>query len=173
VFVDECGLGIQLVKELNKENPDVITVKFGDNFTLVNDFEYIINPQNQRDYENLIQKIFNQKRVPKNIVNLWNVTPNINQKLEKNTINQAQTKGFYSLLFLAQALGKQETTDDFEITVISNGLQSVTENEILCPEKATLLGPLKVISQEYSNINCRSIDVILPECVELGKKKNF
>ncbi len=34
---------------------------------------------------------------------------------------------------------------------------------MLCPEKATLLSPIKVISQEYSNINCRSIDVILPE----------
>ncbi|MFN6517004.1 MAG: SDR family NAD(P)-dependent oxidoreductase [Nostoc sp. CreGUA01] len=164
VFVDECGLGIELVKELKKENPDVITVKFGENFTIVNNCEYIVNPKNRRDYDILIEEIFKQKKVPKNIVHLWNVTPNINKKLENNTINQAQTKGFYSLLFLAQALGKQETTDDLEITVISNGLQSVTENEILCPEKATLLGPLKVISQEYSNINCRSIDVILPEC---------
>ncbi|MEM7557208.1 MAG: SDR family NAD(P)-dependent oxidoreductase, partial [Cyanobacteria bacterium P01_A01_bin.84] len=69
----------------------------------------------------------------------------------------------YSLLFIAQTLGKLETTDDFILTVISNNLQSVTGHEELCPQKATLLGPVKVISQEYLNINCRSIDVILPE----------
>ncbi|MBE9104485.1 SDR family NAD(P)-dependent oxidoreductase, partial [Nostoc cf. edaphicum LEGE 07299] len=66
------------------------------------------------------------------------------------------------LLYLAQALGRQETTDDFNITVISNNLHSVTGTEVLSPEKATLLGTVKVISQEYSNIHCCSIDVILP-----------
>jgi NAD(P)-dependent dehydrogenase (short-subunit alcohol dehydrogenase family)/acyl carrier protein len=39
----------------------------------------------------------------------------------------------------------------------------VTGEEILCPEKVPSLGPCKVIPQEYPNITCRSIDVILPE----------
>ncbi|MUL37908.1 type I polyketide synthase [Gloeocapsopsis dulcis] len=163
VFVDECGLGIKLVNELKKQNQDVITVNFGESFTRISDSQYIINPKNNRDYDILIQELFKNKKVPKNIIHLWNVTSSTNQKLEAEKVSQAQTTGFYSLLFLAQALGKQDTTDDFEITVISNGLQSVTENEVLCPEKATLLGPIKVISQEYSNINCRSIDVLLSE----------
>ncbi|MCC5666137.1 SDR family NAD(P)-dependent oxidoreductase [Nostoc sp. CHAB 5784] len=163
VFVDECGLGIKLVSELEKQNQDVITVKIGELFTIKSEFEYTINPQKNHDYEVLIEEIFKQKKIQKKIIHLWNVTPTTNQKLEIEKVNQAQTTGFYSLLFLAQALGIQDTTDNFEITVISNDLQSVTGNEVLSPEKATLLGPIKVISQEYSNINCRSIDVILPE----------
>ncbi|MCL6753055.1 SDR family oxidoreductase [Nostoc sp. CCCryo 231-06] len=163
VFVDECGFGIKLVNELEKQNQDVITVKIGEDFTKNREFEYTINPQNNHDYDVLIQEIFKQKKLPKRIIHLWNVTPSNNHKLEIEKVNQAQTIGFYSLLFLAQALGRQDTTEDFEITVISNDLQSVTGNEVLCPEKATLLGPIKVISQEYLNISCRSIDVILPE----------
>jgi len=163
VFVDECGLGIKLVNELEKQNQDVITVKIGESFTRKSEFQYNINPQNNHDYDVLIQEIFKQKNFPKTIVHLWNLTPTTNQKLELEKVNQAQKTGFYSLLFLAQALGRQDTTDDFKITVISNDLQSVTGNEVLSPEKATLLGPIKVISQEYSNINCQSIDVILPE----------
>ncbi len=157
VFLDECGLGINLVKKLEKQNQDVITVKVGDNFHILGDFEYTINPEEHHDYDVLFEELIKQNKLPKKILHLWNVTPVINQELEA-----AQIKGFYSLLFIAQALGRRETINDFEITVFSNNLQAVTGTETLCPEKATLLGPVKVISQEYANINCRSIDVILP-----------
>ena len=66
-------------------------------------------------------------------------------------------------MFLAQALGKQNFNEHLQIAVISNNLQEVTGEENLCPEKATLLGPCKVIPQEYLNISCRSIDIVLPE----------
>ncbi|MBD6618574.1 SDR family NAD(P)-dependent oxidoreductase [Komarekiella sp. 'clone 1'] len=159
IFIDECGLGINLVKQLEKLNQDVVTVKIGDKFTTL-DNEYTINPQNHQDYDTLFQELFRQNKLPKMIVHLWNVTPICNQ-VEIEKVTQAQETGFYSLLFIAQALGKQETTD-IQITVISNNLQPVTGTEALCPEKATLLGPIKVIPQEYANINCRSIDVIFP-----------
>ncbi|MBD2410515.1 polyketide synthase [Nostoc calcicola FACHB-389] len=157
VFLDECGFGINLVKQLEKQNQDVVTVKLGDNFTILGESEYTINPENHYDYDVLFEELFRKNKLPKKILHLWNVTPVIEQEVEL-----AQIKGFYSLLFIVQALGRGETTNDFEIIVISNNLQPVTGTEVLCPEKATLLGPVKVISQEYANINCRSIDVILP-----------
>ncbi|MHC5761410.1 type I polyketide synthase [Nostoc sp.] len=162
VFIDECGLGINLVKQLEKQNQDVITVKIGDKFTRLGESGYTINPKNNQDYDILFQEIFRQNKLPKTIAHLWNVTPINDQELEIIKVSQAQERGFYSLLFIAQTLGKRETTDDFQITVISNNLQPVTGTEVLCPEKATLIGPIKVISQEYANINCRSIDVMLP-----------
>ncbi|MDZ7967879.1 MAG: SDR family NAD(P)-dependent oxidoreductase [Nostoc sp. DedSLP03] len=163
VFIDECGLGDKLVKQLEAQKQDVITVKVGEAFTKLGKSQYIINPEKNHDYDVLIKAVFKQNKLPKTIINLWSVTPSTDKELEIEKVDQAQNQGFYSLLFLAQALGREEITDKVQITVISNDLQSVTGNEILCPEKATLLGPIKVISQEYSNINCRSIDVILPE----------
>jgi acyl transferase domain-containing protein len=41
-------------------------------------------------------------------------------------------------------------------------MQSVSGEEELQPEKATVLGPCKVIGQEYPHINCRSIDISMP-----------
>ncbi|MCP6760236.1 MAG: SDR family NAD(P)-dependent oxidoreductase [Fischerella sp. CENA71] len=157
VFTNECDLGIKLVNQLEKQNRDVITVKIGDEFKQIGESEYTINPGNHQDYDILFQELFRNNQLPKNIIHLWNITPIIEQKLE-----QIQNLGFYSLLFIVQALGRQETTNNFQIIVISNNLQPVTGTELLCPEKATLLGPVKVISQEYININCCSIDVILP-----------
>ncbi|MEM1395738.1 MAG: SDR family NAD(P)-dependent oxidoreductase, partial [Cyanobacteria bacterium P01_H01_bin.150] len=164
VFIDECGLGSKLVKGLEStQNQDIITVKIGEKFSKLSEFEYTINPENNHDYDVLIQELFQENRLPKTIIHLWNVTASNGQELEIEKVEKAQKTGFYSLLFIAQTLGKLETTDDFLITVISNDLHSVTGHEELCPQKATLLGPVKVISQEYSNINCRSIDVVLPE----------
>ncbi|MDZ8067352.1 MAG: SDR family NAD(P)-dependent oxidoreductase [Nostoc sp. DedQUE08] len=161
VFLDECGLGIKLVKQLEKQNQDVITVKIGDQFIILGD-GYTINPENNQDYDILFQELLRKNKLPQRIVHLWSVTNISEHELEIPELESAQIKGFYSLLFIAQALGRQETSDRFQITVISNNLQSVTATEVLCPEKATLIGPIKVIPQEYANINCRSIDVILP-----------
>ena len=164
VFLDECRLGPNLVKQLEQQNQDVITVKVGEKFTKLTESQYTLNPQQPNDYDALIKELLTQQQLPKTIVHLWSVTPVGDKELELEEVDKAQATGFYSLLFLAQALVRKETTDDFQITVISNNLQPVTGTEALCPEKATLLGPIKVISQEYSNIRCRSIDVILPEC---------
>ncbi|MDF5706495.1 MAG: SDR family NAD(P)-dependent oxidoreductase [Nostoc sp. S4] len=162
VFIDECGLGNKLVKQLQQKNQHVIIVKIGTEFTKLSESQYTLNPQYNYDYNTLIKELLTQDKFPKTIVHLWNVTPSIEQELEIEKVEKALITGFYSLLFLAQALGREETSSEVQITVISNNLQPVTGTEVLCPEKATLLGPIKVISQEYSNISCRSIDVILP-----------
>jgi len=45
---------------------------------------------------------------------------------------------------------------------VTNHMQEVTGDESLLPEKATVLGPCKVIPQEYANIKCRVVDISLP-----------
>ncbi|MCC5616010.1 SDR family NAD(P)-dependent oxidoreductase [Nostoc sp. CHAB 5836] len=171
VFIDECGLGIKLVKQLKKQNQNVITVKIADKFTKIGESEYTINPESYQNYDVLFQELLRQKKLPKTIIHLWNVTKISDHELEIAELEQAQIKGFYSLLFIAQALGRRETSDNFKIIVISNNLQPVTGTEALCPEKATLIGPIKVITQEYANINCRNIDVILPANGSLQEEK--
>jgi adenylyl-sulfate kinase len=65
-------------------------------------------------------------------------------------------------MFLAQAIGRLNFTEPLQIGVVSNHTQQVTQGDECCPEKATLLGPCKVIPQEYPNVYCRSIDIALP-----------
>jgi acyl transferase domain-containing protein/acyl carrier protein len=162
VFVDECGLGEALVKRLELEGQDVITVSVGSGLTEFGERAYVLNPRQRHDYEALLNDLLAQNKLPKTIVHLWSITLYSSKTLGLESIEESQAKGFYSLLFLAQALGKQNTTDEFQITVISNNMQSVTGLEMLCPEKATVLGSVKVIPQEYPNISCRSIDVVIP-----------
>ena len=152
VFTDECGLGEQLVQRLTEEQ-DVITVRVGAEFRKLSDRLYTLNPRQGNDYDALLKELSAQGKFPKAIAHLWNVTPES---------NLGEDLGFYSLLFLAQALGKQHLTESLQITVISNNMQEVTGSEVLCPEKALAIGAVKVIPQEYPNLSCRSIDIEMP-----------
>ncbi len=171
IFVDECGLGEELVTRLELEDKHTITVRIGSEFTKLRDRLYTLNPQQSHDYETLLNELLAQNKFPKTIVHLWSVTPVDGIKLKLETVDKSQETGFYSLLFLAQALGKQNFTDELQIAVISNNMQEVAGEELLCPEKATLLGSIRVISQEYPNITCRSIDVVISKEANWRKQK--
>lgn len=170
VFVDEGGLGTQIVKRLEREGQDVIFVRVGEQFgresegstNKLGQHAYTINPQRKDDYDALVKEFHTLKLNPKNIVHLWSITSRDRAASGLKDVETAQDLGFYSLLFLAQALGKQHWTDEFQIVVVSNNMQSVTGEDLRFPEQATVLGAVKVIPQEYPNIRCRSIDVAIP-----------
>ena len=79
------------------------------------------------------------------------------------SFEDSQQRGFYSLLALAQALGRERPDEPCRLGVVSSGMQSLAHEPLTCPAKATLLGPSKVIPLEYPALTCRSIDLSLPE----------
>jgi FkbM family methyltransferase len=161
VFIDTFGIANQIVEQLKGEHKNVIAVKIGEKFSQIEDGEYTINPQSRDDYDALLKNIRNLGQIPKKITHLWNITPHNNVKSRLEYFEAAQDISFWSLLFLTQALGEQNLTNSVEISVVSNDMQQVLDEEHLCPEKATVLGVCKVIPQEYSHISCRSIDITL------------
>ncbi|MCC5666154.1 SDR family NAD(P)-dependent oxidoreductase [Nostoc sp. CHAB 5784] len=162
VLTNELNLSSQLVQQLQIHNQDVISVEIGSKFSKLNDNKYILNPQQCSDYNTLFRELSAREKLPTKIIHLWNITSPNHIASELEQLELVQEKGFYSLLFIAQALSKLNVLNEFQITVVSNNMQPVTGEDILYPEKATLLGPVKVIPQEYSNIRCRSIDIVLP-----------
>ncbi|MHC0066349.1 FkbM family methyltransferase [Nostoc sp. UIC 10890] len=163
VFIDTCGIGNQIIEQLQEKHQDVIIVKIGEEFCQISDWEYTINPQSRDDYEALLTSIRDSGKIPQQIAHLWNITPQQNIASRLDYFDATQDIGFYSLLFLVQALGEQNINDSLQISVISNDMQQLFDESNLCPEKATILGVCKVIPQEYSHISCRSIDIALPQ----------
>ena len=160
VWLDKCGLGLDLAKQLDQRGGTIILVKAGEQFGQDDHYSYTLNPHRPEDYDALLQALMSQGLEPFHLVHLWSVeTPE--RPLTESDLNTIQSRGFYSLLFLAQAIGKQRFSHDLQITVITNQVQAVTGEESLCPEKAILLGALKVIPQEYPNLHGRNIDVVL------------
>ncbi len=158
VFVDECGIGSEIVQQLRQKQQDAIAVLISDEFKQIDCNTYTINPKNQDDYNILLQTIYKQGKIPKVITHLWSVSNSLNQPIE--TI---QNNGFWSLIYLVQALEKQDISKNIQISVITNNLYDVTGNEKLSPIKATILAPCKVIPQEYPGIKCSQIDVVISD----------
>ena len=163
VFLDECGLGGKLVSQLQQNGQRVTTVRAGMRFSQVSEEEYEVNPQAQEDYHSLLKELRASEYTPDTIVHLWCVTTSERASSYSDFFEMSHGLGFSSLLFLAQAIGEQLSRESIQIKVVSNHLQEVTGEEVLCPEKATLLGPCRVVSQEYSSIRCTSIDIVLPK----------
>jgi acyl transferase domain-containing protein/acyl carrier protein len=154
LFLDQEGIGKQLVHALQKLNVNVITVEKGDIFQNIDANTYILNETHHDEYEKLLVSL-NGTPIHQ-IVHLWQISSTVKDD------SQIMNNGFYSLLFLGKSVGKH-CFSSLIISAISTHMHDITGNDVFYPEISTVSGPLKVIQQEYQNINCRSIDIRLAE----------
>jgi len=159
VFVDDSEFCAAFCQRLNGEyGMEVIQVKIGNEFYKIDSNIYTINPEKRDDYDILFAEVGALGNI-QNIAHFWSI-------ISAKTYEKSQNLGFYSLLYLAQALNSQNINNPLQIGVISNNIQNVTGVETIIPEKATILGPCKVIPQEFININCCHIDLEKSEISE-------
>ncbi len=149
VLCDPYGLGQQLVERLEQLGHLPIAVQAGEQFARLADRRYTLDPRRPGHYRDLLAS----GPPPDGIIHLWSLAADP---------GEVQTLSFDSLLLLAQALGDQPAPAPLRLTVVASGLHDVTGDEALRPERATLLGPCRVIPQEYPQIACQCINIALP-----------
>ncbi|HLP47043.1 MAG TPA: SDR family NAD(P)-dependent oxidoreductase [Candidatus Kapabacteria bacterium] len=159
IFLDDAPFGNMLCKELEQCGHQIMTVKTGQTFSEIGKDRYIINPGNNEDYRHLFKRLNDSGVIPRKIVHLWGITGNEENNINNLSIENGKDRGFYSLLFLTQAIELQNNNDKFEIIVVTNQMQKVIYDDSVVSIKSTVLGPVFVIPQEYTNIDCRSIDI--------------
>jgi acyl transferase domain-containing protein len=152
LFSDRGGVALQLAQRLQERGDRVIQVRAGTKFSQEGDI-YTIDPDRRSHYDTLIRALLALDRVPL-VAHLWTLDRDL-------TSDEIQQRGFYSLLYLAQAIG-QTTTAPIHIGAITSNSQDVTGTETIEPEKATMLGACRVIPQEYAQISCCVIDLEIP-----------
>lgn len=130
-----------------------------------------MRPGARHDYDLLLRAIRDDGRAIGHIFHFWSMTLDS----EEQSFAESQVRNFFSLFYLAQALEGVRTIiptgKKVEITVVTDQLEDVTGNESLRPEKAMLLGPCKVIPQEYSHLACRIVDVELQPADKLAEAR--
>lgn len=164
VFVDECGLANRLVERLTDLGHQVLTVEAGAQFGRKSDSSYLLNMRRSHEYDELVRDLQQRGLEPDAILHGWSVSEEVgSQADEAMFFEAAQFRGFYSLIFLARALGRLLRTEPLSIWALGNALQQIESSDVALPAKSTLLGACKVVTQEYSNLICRSLDVALPK----------
>ncbi|MCP6760243.1 MAG: SDR family NAD(P)-dependent oxidoreductase [Fischerella sp. CENA71] len=164
VFVDDYGVGDAVAKRLAQQSQYIITVRVAEKFTQLHKYTYTINPQQKNDYDTLLQELHKQSLIPNAIAHFWSITPNDTLTCDglAQSFEKCQNLGFWSLLYCIQAFGKRNISDFLKLRVVTNNVHNVIGDEKLCPEKATILGPCKIIPKEYPNVNSCLIDVVIP-----------
>ena len=120
----------------------------------------------REDYDALLSGIARERgSLPPRILHLGSAEPlepadGLPERLAR--LEQEKDRGFYSLLFLIQALGDRGGSETFEITAVTSGAQRVAPGDLPCPERAMVLALCRVAPREHAGITCRAIDVGFP-----------
>ncbi|MBA2681454.1 MAG: SDR family NAD(P)-dependent oxidoreductase, partial [Ktedonobacteraceae bacterium] len=162
LFQDELGIADQLHEQLLARGQSVVSVKTGTAFARHSDTSFTVRPAERTDYSLLLLALQELQKVPQRIVHFWSVTPSLADLTPEVRLANVLESSFYSLMALAQALGEVDLEEACQIVAVSNDLQDVTGSETICPEKAVVIGPSRVIAQEYPTLSCRSVDIAIP-----------
>jgi phthiocerol/phenolphthiocerol synthesis type-I polyketide synthase E len=147
ILDDEPGAATKAVRSRGEK---VVCVKPGAKLEQVGNLEFELDPDSYSDYRRLFERLKLDELMPARIVYLWSMAG------RRHT-------SFFGLLFLSRALATIAQTGPVEIVAVSRGLYDVTGSEPLQPDAALLLGPCKVIPQEWPHIRCRSVDLAIGE----------
>lgn len=154
----ESQLEISLIKRLQADNVEIIRVKPGPVFIKENSHQFIIDPGDAHHMFLLLKELEEEGKIALDVLHLWTLGKEV-ESARGNELNYWLNRGFYTLIFLSQAIGKLSVRETFYVTVISDGMQDVLNQSVVFPQKATLMAAVEVIPKEYDNIFCRSIDV--------------
>ncbi|GCE28516.1 polyketide synthase [Dictyobacter alpinus] len=162
-FQDSLGLTQKLSQEATASGMTVIIVQAGTGFQQSHEKLYTIDPTRKEYYQQLLQTLKQQGYLPHIIFHCWTMTPFQTDPSRMEQVEQAQYSGFYSLLFLSQALDSLQDRQMIKLMVVSNNLEEVIGGESYAPERATVLGTCRSIPLEYAQIECQHIDIQLPQ----------
>ncbi|WP_343503046.1 type I polyketide synthase [Alloyangia pacifica] len=164
MFMDEAGLAARCAARLGAAGHEVIEVRPGDAFSRLSDSSYILPPERGREgYDLLLQDLALRGHVPTRIAHFWLVTEGETHRPGSSFFHRVQEQGFYSLLFLAQAMAEEPLPRPLQMTVLTTGAAQVKDEPLAHPSKATIAGPARVIPREVPGVRVETLDLVLPE----------
>lgn len=155
LFADDCGLALTLANRLEDAGQHVVMVAAGEAFARQAEARFVLRPDAREDYVALIAALAGEDRLPDHIAHLFSVGGD-------GDATVAAARGFWSLLYLAQALGARGRDRPISLVAVSDNLHPVAGETRLAPEKACLLGPSRIMPLEYPNLAVTAIDLVLP-----------
>ncbi|UFZ04089.1 SDR family NAD(P)-dependent oxidoreductase [Bradyrhizobium ontarionense] len=163
VFADSHDLARLLLDQIGRRHETAIVVTAGSHFAQSGEDGYQIDPDAGASYDQLCAALVARSAMPTRIVHLWGIDgDDVARQITREAVSAANRTGFYSLLYLAQALNATGLGSDTHITVVTRGLYEVTGDEPLYPEKAAVAGPVLCIPQQLPHLQCAVVDIEIP-----------
>jgi acyl transferase domain-containing protein/acyl carrier protein len=161
IFVDEQGLGQQIVRWREQRGGRVVQVRRGGGYRRLSENAFEIAAERGEDYEEVLRAVSQAGEKIERVVHLWSVEE-LRAERRRERFAEAQRLGYESVVKLGQAMqgaAAAVAAAGVEVVVVSRGMQEVESGDEGEAAKATVLGALKVMSQEVGGVRWRSIDV--------------
>jgi NAD(P)-dependent dehydrogenase (short-subunit alcohol dehydrogenase family)/acyl carrier protein len=149
----EGRLDRSVVETLAEREQTSVLVTPGRSFVQSGERTYEIAVADASDYHKLVDDLDARGLHPARVVHMWSLAEGASLPVTP------RAGSFYSLLFLIQALTATGDGRHVDVTAVTAGVYDVTGAEQLRPERALLLGPLKVAPQEHPGISCAIVDL--------------
>lgn len=163
VILDDADTGNAIVQRLRAKGHSVATVRFADCFAKASADTYTVcAEQGREDYDALVRALAQSKRLPDRVVHLGLLTRHETFRPGSSFAIRNQDRGFFSLMYLSQALADANAPAPNQFTILTNGMQRVGNEPLPYPDKATVLGPALVIPREWPGTACRVVDLAAP-----------
>jgi phthiocerol/phenolphthiocerol synthesis type-I polyketide synthase E len=158
VFADELGVGDAIAERLESLGHGVVRARAGAAVSRENDRSYVVRPDDRQSYEFLFECLKADDQIPQKIIHCFSLT---GQKGASGAgvFRALQETGYYSLLYLAQAIAKIFKDSACDVTVVSNHLAQLPGEEAGMAEKASVMAPCVLVPQENPNFSFRCLDI--------------
>ncbi|WP_414514556.1 SDR family NAD(P)-dependent oxidoreductase [Nostoc sp. PCC 9305] len=166
ILADSQGISQKLARQF-QERGDTCTLVFpGQEYELLNEFEFRINPQKPEDFQQLVLHILSKRSRLSGVVHLWSLeTGETAPTLTVEDLQAATHIGCGSTLYLLQALVKKMGITPPQLWVITRGAVADGAGLVQSP----LWGMGKAIVKEHPELQLRLIDLDLQENYRLSQ----
>ncbi len=153
-FIGENQLAKDLVLKLKEKGNNIITIKQGEQYNKISKSDYEIE-NNLNSYQLLFQDLKSEEVTEILYLNALDNNENIENI---NELKRSQKNGVYSFFSLIKVLASRKNS--VNISILTRYSYAVTGDEsLILPQNASLIGLSKVVPNEYSQINCKCIDI--------------
>jgi acyl transferase domain-containing protein/thioesterase domain-containing protein/acyl carrier protein len=171
VFQQREPVADALIERLRADGNRVITVQDGDTFAELGPDEFTLAPEAGGDgYQELIDHLVGTGAAPDAVLHTWLLTWDRRFRPGSSFLHRNQNAGFYSLFYLARALGRARVLErPLHLLVAANGIHRIAAEPVPHPDKSTVIGACTVIPREHPNVTCTLVDLELP--LEQGSRR--
>ncbi|MEP3443097.1 MAG: beta-ketoacyl synthase N-terminal-like domain-containing protein [Sulfitobacter sp.] len=167
VFADSDAVAAPVIARLRAAGAVVSVVTAGDSFADLGEGRYRLAPEQGREgYDALMAALENAGHSPDRIAHFWGVTDAETYRPGSSFYDRMLEQGFYSLLWLGQALAERKDPAPTHLTVFTNGAAQVSDEHLQYPAKAMISGPAGVIPHEIAGVTVSTVDVVLPKATK-------
>lgn len=154
---DHNDVADHIRRQFMADGDDVFCVHRGPDYARVDDRTFALDPARTEHHKRLVADLTNSGKSPHGVISL-SLTTNPPGDADGEAALDHVEYGFYGLLFLLQALIRNGAAVR-HVTTVTRNVFDVVGNEPPQPAKAPIIGLMRVIRQEFSDIRGNHIDI--------------